>query len=59
MALFGYPPPSGTFGFHLKAQPLPFWYVASAIGAAALLNALPYLEELLRCAATRHRSTHP
>lgn len=32
-----------------KARPLPVWYVTGAIGAAALFNLLPYLEELARC----------
>jgi hypothetical protein len=36
-------------GLHPKSHPLPLWYVASAVAAAILLNAIPYMEELLRC----------
>jgi len=58
LALIGVGPEFAQFGLHFKSQPLPIWYVMAAIAAAALLNALPYLEELLRCLRAqreRHR----
>ena len=39
-------------GLQLKSHPLPLWYVAGAVAAAILLNAIPYMEELLRCLRT-------
>jgi hypothetical protein len=49
IALFGLGTGTPAFGVHLKAHPLPTRYLLSAIGAAFLLNAVPYLEELHRC----------
>jgi hypothetical protein len=34
---------------HLKLHPLPLWYSASVLAGAAVLNFLPYVEELVRC----------
>jgi hypothetical protein len=36
------------FGFELKEQPLPEWYLYSVLVAVVLLGLLPYGEELLR-----------
>ena len=57
LALAGYAPPPQSFTFRLKEPPLPLWYVLSVMGAAAIFNALPYGEELLRC--LRWRRDHP
>lgn len=40
---------AGSFVLQIKNHQLPLWYVLSAIGAAALCNLAPYLEELMRC----------
>lgn len=33
----------------IKLHPLPAWYSASVLAGAAILNFLPYVEELVRC----------
>jgi len=48
-SLVGVGPEPAQFGLQLKGHPLASWYLVAVIGAAAFLNALPYLEELLRC----------
>lgn len=55
VALLGGGTEAAELYFYLKRDPLPLWYVAVAIGAALLLNLLPYLEELLRCVRVRSR----
>jgi hypothetical protein len=45
-ALFGYGTPD--FSFALKGAPLPLTYIAVMLALAALFEALPYLEELIR-----------
>src|ERR1700712_842097 len=49
LALFGSAAGPNSFAFRWKVHPLPLWYVLSAIGSAAILLGLPYLEELVRC----------
>jgi hypothetical protein len=53
LALTGRPAPEGSFSLRWKDQPLPLWYVLCAVGAAAIFNALPYGEELVRCLKQR------
>lgn len=57
LALAGHPAAPGGWGFRLKDHPLPLWYVVAAVGAAALFNALPYLEELIRCLRQRAQAS--
>lgn len=49
LALVGLGTEVADFLLTLKSDPLPVWYVLSAIAAAGLFNAIPYLEELARC----------
>ena len=49
LVLVGGPAQPDSFGFRLKSHPLPAWYVVGAITAAGVFNAVPYLEELVRC----------
>ena len=49
LALVGAGQTAPDFAFHAKVNPLPFWYVFSAVGGATLLNFIPYTEEFLRC----------
>jgi hypothetical protein len=49
LSLLGQGAEPADFGVHMKSHPLPLWYVGGAIGAAALLNAVPYVEEFVRC----------
>jgi len=48
LALFGLGTEPARFAFALKEPGLPWGYVLSVIGAVALLEVLPYLEELVR-----------
>jgi len=48
LVLFGLGTEPARFAFVLKEPGLPLAYVLSVIGAAALLEVLPYLEELVR-----------
>ena len=45
-ALFGYGTPD--FSFRLKLAPLPLTYIVAMLALTALLEVLPYLEELIR-----------
>jgi hypothetical protein len=45
-ALFGYGAPE--FSFRLKQSPLPLTYIVTMLALTALLEVLPYLEELIR-----------
>ena len=49
LALVGYAPAPQSFTFRFKNPPLPLGYVLSVVAAAAIFNALPYGEELVRC----------
>jgi hypothetical protein len=49
VALFGVGHDKARFILTLKGVPLPPPYILVALGAAAVLNAGPYLEELARC----------
>jgi hypothetical protein len=48
LALFGLGPEAARFELTLRQQPLPWLYVTSLLGAVALLDVLPFIEELLR-----------
>jgi hypothetical protein len=48
LALVGAGPEALRFAFRLKQPPLPGGYVWALLGAIALLELLPYLEELYR-----------
>jgi hypothetical protein len=45
-ALFGYG--TSDFSFRLKQPPLPLTYIVTMLALTALLEGLPYLEELIR-----------
>lgn len=47
-ALFGLSAESARFEIVWKSQPLPVWYIASALTAVLAFEVLPYLEELVR-----------
>jgi hypothetical protein len=44
--LFGYG--TSDFSFKLKQSPLPLTYIVTMLALTALLEGLPYLEELIR-----------
>lgn len=48
LALFGLGPEAPRFDIAWKSTPLPIAYIVSVLGAALLLELLPYLEELIR-----------
>ena len=52
-ALFGYGTPD--FSFTLKHQPLPLSYIITLLALTALLDVLPFLEELIRGLRYRER----
>ena len=52
-ALFGHGTPD--FSFRLKQSPLPITYVGTMLALTAMLEVLPYLEELLRGLRYRRR----
>ena len=59
LAFFGLGTEPARFAFVLKEPGLPLAYVLSVIGAAALLEVLPYLEELVRGLRANHGSLVP
>jgi hypothetical protein len=52
-ALFGYGTPD--FSFRLKQSPLPLAYIVTMLTLTAMLEVLPYLEELIRGLRNRDR----
>lgn len=48
IALFGFGPATPDFSMRWKSVPLPFPYLALALGATAALNIIPFFEELIR-----------
>ena len=48
LALFGLGDTPADFSIRIKSPPLPGWYLAGFLGLSAL-NALAFLEELIRC----------
>jgi hypothetical protein len=55
-ALFGYGRPD--FSFMLKQEPVPVAYVVTMLTLTALLEVLPYLEELARGLRHHRQSPH-
>jgi hypothetical protein len=55
LALFGLGPEAARFELTLRQQPLPWLYVTSLLGAVALLDVLPFIEELLRGLRAKRR----
>jgi len=49
LALFGLGNEAADFSIRLKGAPLSWRYVIGVLGAVALFNLAPYLEELVRC----------
>jgi hypothetical protein len=60
IALFGVGYARADFELRLKSHPLPPGYVASLLGAAILLNWVPFAEEMLRTLRMKNRrASHP
>jgi hypothetical protein len=56
LALVGRGEETADFGLRWKREPLPAPYLATLFAAIAVLQMLPYSEELLRCLRARRRS---
>jgi hypothetical protein len=54
LAVFKKPAKLSDFSLKLKEPPLPALYITGLLSAVALLVALPYLEELVRCFSKDH-----
>ena len=59
IALFGFGSDAARFAIEWKSEPLPVVYIFAVLGAALLLELLPYLEELWRgLRATKAKTAH-
>jgi hypothetical protein len=54
LALFGFVAEKPVFALHIRL--LPIGFVVAVLSAAALLNLVPYIEELCRCVARARRT---
>lgn len=54
LAIVGLGPETADWGLRPKPAPLPMAYVLAVLGAVAVLEILPYGEELWRCSRARH-----
>jgi hypothetical protein len=59
LALFGQGEAPARWGLEWKRDPVPGWYVFGILGAMALLEVLPYLEELWRGLRINHGALVP